>query len=266
MQRPAIAPLEDFFNNILSNPNVEVLYASATFAKRPDNMALYFRTNLSQALDDQDSLVSVLTRGGVPLQQVLSQGLASDGQYIRRERDFTGVTFDLVMADPVNKATGEVDKTAKADLITTYDRYANVLRDLVDYSAYVKTVVTEGTQDVYGVSGTNESVTVGMATFASSAHNFIAQLILASKCDICVQQALKAFKKGQKPVIALYNTLEKNLTEFAEAAGVNVGDRLPMRYAHILENAVWRMYHYTVPNGVGGKEVITFESSRLWSY
>ena len=43
-----------FFNGILSNPNVEVLYASATFAKRPDNMSLYFRTNISKALDNEE--------------------------------------------------------------------------------------------------------------------------------------------------------------------------------------------------------------------
>ncbi|MDD3694472.1 MAG: strawberry notch family protein, partial [Lentisphaeria bacterium] len=248
-----------FFNGILSNPNVEVLYASATFAKRPDNMSLYFRTNISKALDNAEKLMSVLTRGGVPLQQILSQGLALDGQYTRRERDFTGVTFDMVMAEPIDKETGEVDKIAKADLVTTYNRVAEVLKKLVDYNEAVKKAIKTAHKGDYTTAGQREKLAVEMATFASTSHNFVAQLLLASKCNICVQQAVNTFKKGQKPVIALTNTLEANLKDFVKSAGLAVNDPLPMKFAHILENAVWRMYHFTMKAKTGEKTVITFK-------
>lgn len=238
-------------DGILNSPNVDVLYASATFAKRPDNMSLYFRTNINKAVENQSSLTGVLARGGVPLQQILSSGLAQDGQYVRRERDFTGVNFEMRIAEPVDEKTGQIDKTALADLVTTYDRVAGVLEALVAHSELVRNVVTNAVRAQYGQANTREKTSVGMSTFASVVHNFVAQLLLASKCNICVQQAAMAFKEGKKPVIALTNTLESSLKEYIESEGISVGDPLSMKYSHILENAVYRMYRYTEKDRTG---------------
>ena len=88
------------------------VYLSATFAKRPDNMPLYFRTALSRASRSFTAIVEALKAGGVALQQAISEALAKEGQYIRRERDFTGVSYTMKrvdVADPV-KLVQQVDE------------------------------------------------------------------------------------------------------------------------------------------------------------
>ena len=240
---------------LLRQNDVGVIYASATFAKRPDNMALYFRTNIRKAVDSIDNLKDILAKGGVPLQQLLSSGLAQDGQYTRRERDFTGVKFDTVVAEPQG-GNGEI--SAKQELIDKYDRVADVLGKLVDHSERVKKAVNKAERDNYGTANTREKSSIQTASFASVTHNYIAQLLLATKCDIIVDEAEKAFKAGQKPVIALTNTLESVLRDFVESSGISVDDPMTMKFSDILESALNRMYSYTQKLGKGDKVRVNF--------
>ena len=230
--------------------DVGVIYASATFAKRPDNMALYFRTNIRKAVDNIEGLQDILTRGGVPLQQLLSAGLAQDGQYVRRERDFTGVSFDTVTAEPHGQK-GEL--SAKEDLIEKYDRVAYVLGRLVKHSNLVRSVLKKALKDQYAKANTREDTNIQTASFGSVTHNYIAQLLLASKCDIVVSEAEKAFKAGQKPVIALTNTMESIIRDHVKDNGLSAGDPMTMKYSAILEGALNRMYKYTEKTGKGVK-------------
>ena len=228
---------------ILRRSFVNVVYASATFAKRPDNMALYFRTNIKDAVDNIDDLKEVLAKGGVPLQQLLSANLARDGQYTRRERDFTGVSFDTVIAN--------LNEDEKEELIDRFDRVAHVLGRMIRYSEKIKDTINKEMKDKYVHANTREKQSVQMASFSSVTHNYIAQLLLASKCDIVIQEAEKAIKAGQKPVIALTNTLESVLTEFVDDNGIAVGEPLSMRFSDILESAVLRMYKFTQKTSKG---------------
>lgn len=237
-------------DGILQSSNVGVIYASATFAKRPDNMALYFRTNIRKAVDNIEGLKEILTRGGVPLQQLLSAGLAKDGQYTRRERDFTGVSFDTVTAEPKGRK-GEL--SAKEDLIEKYDRAAFVLGRLVKHSNLVRSVLKDALKNQYAKANTREDISIKTASFGSVTHNYIAQLLLASKCDIVVDEVEKAFKAGQKPVIALTNTMESIIRDYAEDHGLSAGDPMTMKYSDILEGALNRMYKYTEKTGKGVK-------------
>ena len=253
-------------NGGILHKDVGVLYASATFAKRPDNMGLYFRTNIRKAVDNIDSLKKVLAKGGVPLQQLLSSGLARDGQYTRRERDFTGVTFDTIIAEPTeNTANIDVDgsnipkMSAKEKLIDRYDRVAYVLGRLTRYSELIRKVINKAEKGNYGTANTREGKSIQMASFASVTHNYIAQLLLASKCDIIVERAERAHKAGQKPVIALTNTLESVLKEFVSDTGIENGDPLSMKFSNILESAMLRMYKFTKKSRKGKKEEVVFD-------
>ena len=252
-------------NGILHNPNASVVYASATFAKRPDNMALYFRTSIGNALDNIANLEEVLTRGGVPLQQMMSEGLASNGEMIRRERDFTGVSFETIVALPdgsVVAQTGEQNNSklpAMQQLAENYDRVADVLGQLVNHSNRIKRAVKEKLkqENRYGSSNTREDVAVQMASFSSVTHNYIAQVLLASKCDIVVDRAIQAVKKGEKPVIALTNTLESVLGTYVAEHGIQNGEELQMGFADVLEAALDRMYKATEKDDAGGNEKIS---------
>src|SRR5690606_8670002 len=71
------------------------VFSSATYAKRPGNMAVYaLKTAISKANMAAEELIAAVSKGGVPLQEIMSANLAKVGQLVRRERDFTGVKFD----------------------------------------------------------------------------------------------------------------------------------------------------------------------------
>ena len=79
-------------------------YSSATFAKRADSMGIYFRTTLSRAAPTMAELITALQEGGNPLQQATIAMLAEDGLYLRRERDFSHVTYPPI--SPRTRASG----------------------------------------------------------------------------------------------------------------------------------------------------------------
>lgn len=93
-------------------------FASATFAKRPDTMPLYaIRTAMSQAKVDPDKMISIIEKGGVTLQEIMSRELTNAGQMVRRERDMSDVVTDWkTITDPetVRRARENYDRTIAA--------------------------------------------------------------------------------------------------------------------------------------------------------
>ena len=71
-----------------------VVYLSATFAKRPETMPLYYKTDMSRANMDMDELIAAVEAGDVPLQEIVANGLARLGQMVRREKSFRGIKVD----------------------------------------------------------------------------------------------------------------------------------------------------------------------------
>ncbi len=219
------------FKGILKNS--DVVYFSATFAKRPDNMPLYFRTSISKAIDDMSKLPSIMTKGGEPLQQWISQGLAADGQMKRSERDFTGVTFDPVVYEPKNISA----------IRNQYDRVAEALRAMIDHSNMVNTIIED--KLAYGKANTQEDQATQANSFASNTHNFISSLLLALKLDTVAERAANAVKNGEKPVIALMETKGSFLGDYIKDNGLKVGDKADVKFSDILIAAVNRMYKAT---------------------
>ncbi len=100
-----------YFQGLLKHENLKgAMFLSATYAKRPDNMILFALRNELGKIFNGDQLVKVIKKGGLALQQIISQGLAQAGQLIRRERDFTGVKMNI----------GEAIRTT-ADVKRQYD-------------------------------------------------------------------------------------------------------------------------------------------------
>ncbi|MFN9911061.1 MAG: strawberry notch-like NTP hydrolase domain-containing protein, partial [Pirellulaceae bacterium] len=100
-----------------------VVFLSATFAKRPDNMSIYaMKTAISEANMTRDELVEAIQKGGVALQEILSSQLVAEGQMIRRERSFEGVEVNYISLE-----TYEEQHKRTADSIT------KVLRDIIAF-------------------------------------------------------------------------------------------------------------------------------------
>lgn len=216
-----------------------VVYLSATYAKRHDNMPLYSRTDLGKASENFSDVVAAMKAGGVALQQALSEALAARGQYIRRERDFKGTNYN-------QKVVG-VER--KAELVRQVDQVTDVLTQIVKFSkAMQKAVgVTGDGMESTGMTDTQHSMT----DFASVVHNQISQLLLSAKADEVVAEALAAHAKGEKPVVTMMNTMESFLGDYADSQELKHGAAMNLNWQTLLKHSLDSMLRVTtkLPNG-----------------
>lgn len=197
-----------YFLQSLVKDAAGVTFASATFAKRPDTMPLYaLRTAMSKAqLGEGKSLIGIIKRGGVTLQEIMSRALTAAGQMVRRERDMSDVQTDWVtVTDPatVEKARVNYDKTIEAfnDIINFQAKYVTPLIEILS-----------GNIALTGSSAKNKKGTKKMGIdnvpFASKTYNYTKQLMLALKTDAIVDRVVSEIQAGRHPVIALESTME----------------------------------------------------------
>ncbi|MCX7771178.1 MAG: strawberry notch family protein, partial [Proteobacteria bacterium] len=67
-----------------------VLYSSATFAKKAENLSLYSRAGMKEWGLSSDKIDMLVEKWGTPMLEIISERLASNGYYIRREIDLSG--------------------------------------------------------------------------------------------------------------------------------------------------------------------------------
>ncbi len=231
------------FDGLLNNDNLEgITYLSATYAKRPDTMALYFKTTLGASVDDTKKLVEIFEKGGVALQQAVANALADAGEYIRREQNFDGVSF----------ASSSVvsDDKQKTELIGRLDAVTSVLRRIMDYSSKVEEVVA-GLNEVK--STTNFKANMKSGGFSSKMHNYISQVLLALKTDGAIEEAIKQHKAGKKPLITLSNTMGSFINSYVDSHNLNIGDEIDIRFNDILLNALEKTMNVSESTATGGE-------------
>jgi predicted RNA methylase len=200
-------------------------FSSATFAKRPDVMDLYAKTDIGLAVDDISKLPELLVRGGVPLMSVLSSMLAKSGQYMRRERTFAGVKYEAKLF-PVDKDVYN-DFSKSMMKINEFSQLVNsATKDMKDsLKAQAGSVSSDGSTGGAGLESTN---------FTSIMHNLINQLLLSMKSKPAIEAALKAIKDGQKPVLTVANTMESFLKDMASQLDLKAGDTIEMTFGDLL--------------------------------
>ena len=190
-----------------------VTFASATFAKRPDTMPLYaIRTAMSQAKVEPDKLISIIEKGGVTLQEIMSRELTNAGQMVRRERDMAGVVTDWkTINDP------ETVRRARENYDSTIAAFNAIIKFQEDY---VKPMIAnlDAELAVYAESagvkrGTNK-LGVENVPFASKTYNYTKQLMLALKVEAIANEVEAEVKAGRHPVIALESTMESNIKDY----------------------------------------------------
>jgi hypothetical protein len=186
-------------------------YLSATWAKRPDSMGIFFK-----AIGvDPESLESSLARGGVGMQELLVATMAASGRYLRREQDFSNVQWVINRADP--KAEAEDARIAEESLkavraIINFGASVNGFLEDPDNIDELSDVLPEGTNlDTDAKNDIAQSA--GKVDEFSTIHNFIEQLLAASKVKRTVSRVIEMVKAGQKPVIALRSTMESKMNE-----------------------------------------------------
>jgi hypothetical protein len=232
-----------------------VVYSSATYAKNPHVMTLYSaRTGMRHAVERQERLVDLIQDGGVPLQQMLASKLTEAGQYIRRERSYTGIEFGAKVL-PVNRDMAE--NIAKAmSMIMEFD-YAKqeAVREMDDdLKSEAKRVMRDGSVGDAGAKSTN---------FTALMHNVVGQTLLAMKAEATVQEALEALQRGEKPVIGLSNTMGSFIGKAAEDQSLRVGDPIELSVGDLLNRYLERSRVLTLRDYDGQVETYRMTDEEL---
>lgn len=215
------------------------IYSSATYAKNPHVMTLYFKTDMPLAVGgDLKRLTELIKAGGVPLQQFIANMLAEGGQYTRRERTFDGIDFKMNIT-PSDRPTGE--------------RVSDLLRRTYQFDTEMARARDAFNEELFHtgqVTGPDNAVGVKSAEgvgFAQIMHNVVGQSLLAMKADEAANAAIAAHQRGEKPIIALSGTLGSLLDKHIAAEGSRIGDDMSnMDFNRVFQNYLNRTRQVTI--------------------
>lgn len=223
-------------------------YSSATFAKRPDNLGLYaLGTSIRRAGLDSEQLAEAMTKGGVPLQQALTSMLASSGELVRRQQDWTGVGFRF------EQTTGNPDREVEA--ADTYTGFLRELQTLANQVNQAGGALEDGDNQV---RPDDAQVNVEAMNFGFRLFNLSNQYLFALRADTIAEKAVTALRAGRKPFIAVYNTMEGPMADLRAR-------KLPLSFNGILVREMQKMLTLNVrdPLVEGGKRVVQLTPESL---
>lgn len=219
-----------FIQDVL--PKVKgVTFLSATYAKTPDAMKLYaLKTDLGsknkeegEKGDNSWKVLNAIKKGGAVFQEIMSQALTKSGQMIRRERDMTGVTIDW---NPLTE--NEVEIQGQRD---KFDNIFGIFNDILNFQrTYVDAKLGQMSDDLAFIQGSvdhtpgTKDMGIGNVTFASKAYNVVQQALFSIKAEKVADYAIEAIKNGEKPVIAVNNTMGSMIDEYPMGVEMDMPD------------------------------------------
>ncbi|PWV45924.1 strawberry notch C-terminal domain-containing protein [Chitinophaga sp. S165] len=230
-----------------------VIFLSATFAKRADNMPIYaMKTAIADCTMSKEALVEAITRGGVALQEVLSAQLVSEGQMLRRERSFEGVEVNyLTLADMSE------EHKAIADNIT------EILRDIIAFQKNYVDAQVEALDEIAAAEGKETTLREGTSQagvdnlpYFSKIFQVINQMLFSLKADAVAERTIMRLKEGKKPVIAFASTMGSFIETLEAETGMPVsdGDTINADFSEVLWRGLDGVLRYTEKD-VTGKPV-----------
>lgn len=208
-----------------------VTFLSATYAKTPDAMKLYaLKTDLGSKNKEEGEkgdaswkVLNAIKKGGAVFQEIMSQALTKSGQMIRRERDMTGVTIDWI---PLTE--NEVEIQSQRD---KFDNIFGIFNDILNFQrTYVDAKLGQMSDDLAFIQGSvdhtpgTKDMGIGNVTFASKAYNVVQQALFSIKAEKVADYAIEAIKNGEKPVIAVNNTMGSMIDEYPMGVEMDMPD------------------------------------------
>jgi predicted RNA methylase len=239
-----------------------IVFLSATFAKRPDNLPIYaMKTAIADCNMSRDELVEAITRGGVALQEVLSSQLVAEGQMLRRERSFEGVEVNYINLD---------DKAEEHKAIA--DNITEILRDIIAFqSNHVdeqveeldKIAVAEG-KEIAIREGTSQAGVDNLPYF-SKVFQVINQMLFSLKAESVAERAIQRLREGKKPIIAFASTMGSFIESMENEQGMPVadGDTINADFSEVLKRGLDGILRYTEKDVDGNPIFKKFEVSEL---
>jgi|GEM_PF-229513 len=237
------APNRAEFARELIDRSAGAVFASATAIKDPAVMDLYARrSDASDAVTDISFLQRTLKEGGVPLQQMMAAKFVASGQMLRRERSFEGVSFQSKVV-PVDRQIAD-DISSIMRSISQFDLTKE--KAVAKLSKEMKKEAKAASEDnSIGQSGAKST------NFTSLMNNAIDQGLLCQKADATVQEAIAAIGRGQKPVIAVANTMDAFIKQYAEDNGMQPGDAIIISFGDVLSRYLERSRDVTIKDHEG---------------
>lgn len=193
-----------------------VLYASATPLKGVQNFAIY--SKVFPASVDLMTLPDTLKSGGEALQEAISANMARDGVLIRREHDFSQLTFHMrTPSDDRRDRNIELANELSSVLSGLSYLAGDVAREVAEMNKAYKAEW----EDIPIGDRDGKRMQASSMNFGSRLYALNRQFLLGIKLEEAIDSALDALSIGRKPVIAVENTGESLLrTVIARRAGI----------------------------------------------
>lgn len=229
-----------------------VVFLSATFAKRPDNMPIYAaKTCISEANMTGSEMVTAIINGGVALQEIISSQLVSQGQMIRRERTYEGIQVNYLTLD-----------AAAVQHRMIADRVTDIMREIISFQHSHVTPVISGMDTAMAEAGGSsetrkgtEQAGVDNTPYFSKVFMVINQMLFAIKAPDVADQAIQRLKEGKKPVIAFSSTMGAFLDDLKDEDGepIVLGDTINTDFSEVLRRGLRGVMRYTETDERGKK-------------
>ncbi|VDL82627.1 unnamed protein product [Schistocephalus solidus] len=192
-------------------PNARIVYASATGATEPRNMAYMTRLGLwgeGTPFPTFISFIQTLERRGVGGMELVAMDMKLRGMYIARQLSFQGVNFTI---QPVEIEHVELNN----------ERFINVYNQSADLWVYAYRFFSEACR-ILNPSDKFRKTMWGQ--FWSAHQRFFKYLCIAAKVDACVKLTRNALAQGKCVVIGLQSTGEAKTLEQVEEQGSDLGE------------------------------------------
>ena len=213
-----------FFQNLLKD-SYGTLFLSATFAKKPENMALYAtKTAIARTRLDASALTVAVTKGGVPMQELLSNFLVENGQMVRRERDMSNISVRYITLDETGNKLYGVPNSSATDTDNS-DTVTDIMRGMVccqrtafdrntvkrNYDNIVKDFFADLGEEVpYDFADTSE-IKLSPISPLESLFTVVESLLLSVKAKSIAELTIKHISEGKKVVICVSKTKESQI-------------------------------------------------------
>ena len=266
-----------FFSQILRGSQ-GVMYSSATFAKRSGAMPLYFRTAISNSGLPMDQLINRVNFLGVPGQEWLSQQLTLEGQMSRLESSYKGI-----VVEPRVDETNKLRDAERVDKVTAH------LRNIIDLDELKRRTILPNLRNFLagqwgGALAPGQSLRnmVDSANFTSIVHNAISQMMYSMRAgataDMAVELMTKrvwthadgetsTFPNGQKPFVAVFNTMDSLIKDMVAGGIIKVGDEFdPDFRAVLLKNLESLRYVRIKPPGSSVSTRVKLDDNQLMTF
>ncbi|XP_010157915.1 PREDICTED: protein strawberry notch homolog 1 [Eurypyga helias] len=186
-------------------PKARVVYASATGASEPRNMAYMNRLGIwgeGTPFREFSDFIQAVERRGVGAMEIVAMDMKLRGMYIARQLSFSGVTFKIDEVLLSQEYVKMYNKSVKLWL-SPPERFQQAA-DLIDAEQRMK-------KSMWG-------------QFWSAHQRFFKYLCIASKVKRVVQLAREEIKNGKCVVIGLQSTGEARTLEALEEGGGELND------------------------------------------